>query len=419
MKPSAKPWGRGAAPALALLFAVNLLNYVDRYVITSLFPILKGEFGLTDRQLGLLASAFLLVYTGISPLVGLVADRVRRKGIVAGGVALWSLATAGAAFAGSYATLFASRALVGIGEATFGTIGPTWIADLVPRDRRARALTAFYVATPVGSALGYILGGLVGVRWGWRAAFLLAGVPGLLLALGVLGLREPGRGATEPARGAAGPPTAADYARLARTPSYLVNVVGSTLYTFAIGGLSYWMPTFLVRVHGIGVDAAGFAMGALLVAGGLVGVLAGGWLGDLVHARTPRGHFLVSGAGMLLGTPFAVVALLADSLPLVYMAIFLAVVLLFLNTGPLNAVLVNVTRPEVRATAVALHIFVIHALGDVISPPLIGWVSDLDDLRTAVLLTPAAMALSGAVILGGTRWLPADLARLALPATRD
>jgi predicted MFS family arabinose efflux permease len=400
--------------ALGLLFAVNLLNYIDRYVIASLLPPIKAEFGVSDAQLGLLPFAFLLVYTAVSPLVGLAADRIPRKGLVAGGIALWSLATAGAAAAGSYGELFLTRALVGVGEASFGTIGPVWIADLVPRERRARALTTFYIATPVGSALGYLLGGLVGARLGWRAAFLVAGVPGVLLALGVLALREPARGATEVEGPSGRRPGRADYAALFRTRSYLYNVAGSTLYTFAIGGLSYWMPTFLVRVHGVPLDQAGFGMGLVVVLGGLLGVVAGGWLGDRAQARTASGHFLVSGWGMVAGTPFAVLAFVSHSLPVVYGAVFLAVVLLFLNTGPLNAVLTTVTRPEVRATAVAVHIFVIHALGDVLSPPLIGALSDESGLRTAVLVTtPVAMAAGGLVILAGARSLASDLSRLA------
>ncbi len=403
----------GVGAALAVLFAINLLNYIDRYVITALFPLLKDDFRLTDRQLGLLASAFLLVYTAVSPLVGLISDRMRRKGIMAGGMALWSLSTAAAAFAGSYGTLFLSRALVGVGEATYGTLGPTWIADLVPRERRARALTTFYVAIPVGSALGYMLGGFAGQRWGWRAAFLAAGLPGLLLLVAFLALQEPARGATEPAGGARSAPAARDYAALLRTPSYLYNMAGSSLFTFAIGGLSYWVPTFMVRIHGVPVEHAGLSVGAITVAGGLVGVLVGGWLGDLVQARMPSGHFVLSGAGLLLATPFAIAAALAPTATAAYLSIFAAEVLLFLNTGPLNAVLVNVTRPEVRGTAVAAHVFVIHALGDVISPTLIGAVSDTAGLRAGVLVTPAAMAAAGVVLLAGARHLPADLARLA------
>ncbi|HWP34199.1 MAG TPA: MFS transporter, partial [Thermodesulfobacteriota bacterium] len=174
--------------ALALLFAVNLLNYLDRYVVPPLVPLLQADFALSDRELGLLASAFLLVYTALSPLVGLAADRMRRKGLLAAGVALWSLATAAAAFAGSYPALLATRALVGIGEATFGTLAPTWIADLVPPERRGRALAVFFVAMPLGGALGYVVGGAVGGTLGWRPAFLVAGLPGLLLAAAVLRL---------------------------------------------------------------------------------------------------------------------------------------------------------------------------------------------------------------------------------------
>ncbi|HWP35339.1 MAG TPA: MFS transporter, partial [Thermodesulfobacteriota bacterium] len=229
----------------------------------------------------------------------------------------------------------------------------------------------------------------------------------------VLRLPEPPRGGAERPLGGAAQPTRADYAALLRTPSYRYAVAGYTLFNFAVGGLSYWMPAFLVRLHGVPVAEAGVTVGAITVLGGLVGVLAGGWLGDRVQARAAGGYFLVSGAGMLLATPVAVFALLAPDAASVYPAILLAEILLYLNTAPLNAVVVNVTRPQVRATAIALHTFVIHALGDVISPPLIGHLSDRIGLRPATLLTAVAIALSGLVLLAGARHLPADLARMA------
>ncbi len=180
--------------ALVLLLAVNLLNYIDRQVLYAVFPLIKVDLRLTDTELGLLGSAFILCYMLSAPVFGWIGDRMRRVGIWAAGLAMWSLATLGVALATDYRALLAARTAVGVGEASFGTVSPALLSDYFPRERRGRVMALYMLAIPVGSALGYLMGGLLGQRFGWHSAFLIVGVPGLLLVLPVWLLREPGAG---------------------------------------------------------------------------------------------------------------------------------------------------------------------------------------------------------------------------------
>ncbi|MGH7377013.1 MAG: spinster family MFS transporter [Candidatus Methylomirabilales bacterium] len=397
---------------LTLLCAINLLNYVDRYLPFAVFPQLQTAFSLSDTRLGLLGSAFMIMYLLAAPVFAPLGDRWRRGRLVALGVALWSAATVGTGLARSYGQLFAARALVGIGEASFGTVGPTLIADAFPPERRGMMLSLFYMAIPVGSAIGYLIGGLVGEAWGWRAAFYVAGPPGLLLAAAAWGLREPARPAWS--RPPAPPPrTRAAFRTLLHNRSYLLNTAAMTAMTFALGGLAAWLPTYFIRVHGFSLGTANLAIGAITVVAGLGGTLLGGWGGDRLLQRTRKAYFLVSGWGLLISAPAAVLAIAATDPWLAFGAIFVAEVLVFLNTGPLNALIVAVTPPGIRARAFGLNIFAIHAFGDALSPALLGLVSDLTDLSTALTLPAAFLAAAGLLCLWGARGLPADMAAAA------
>jgi MFS transporter, Spinster family, sphingosine-1-phosphate transporter len=382
--------------ALSLLLAVNLLNYIDRQVLFAVFPLIKSDLGISDTALGFLGSAFMLSYMLIAPLFGWLGDHWSRVKLASSGLVIWSLATALAGFAPGYRTLLAARATVGVGEASFGTVSPGLIADFFSKEQRGRVLSWFYVAIPVGSALGYLLGGVLGERFGWHAAFLMVGLPGLLLALPIALLRTPARGGSpdsEPERVAGQP--AAGYLSLFRNRSFLYNTLAMATMTFAIGGLAQWMPSFLYRVHAVGVEKGNTLFGATTVVAGIVGTLAGGWLGDRWQKKSSKGYLLVSGWGFLIGTPFAAWAILAQSLSGCMAATFVAEFFLFLNTGPLNTVIVNVSRPAIRAMAFAVNIFFIHALGDAISPSILGWLSDHWGLRNSLLVTPFVMALAG------------------------
>jgi MFS family permease len=397
--------------ALGLLLAVNLLNYIDRQVLFAVFPLIKIDLRLSDTALGFLGSAFMLSYMLFAPLFGWLGDHWSRARLAAGGLVIWSIATALAGFAPGYRTLLGARATVGIGEASFGTVSPGLITDFFPREHRGRVLSWFYVAIPVGSALGYLFGGMLGQRFGWHTAFLLVGVPGLLLAIPIALMRTPPRGGVDAASPAEQEKASGGYAALFGNRSFVYNTLAMSAMTFAIGGLAQWIPSFLDRAHSLNVAKANTLFGATTVLAGILGTLAGGWLGDFWQKRNGKGYLLISGWGFLIGTPFAAWAILSPGLTGCMSAIFIAEFFLFLNTGPLNTVIVNVTNPAVRAMAFAVNIFFIHALGDAVSPSILGWLSDQWGLRYALLITPCAMMLAGLFCFICGRFVEHDMAR--------
>jgi MFS family permease len=397
--------------ALGLLLAVNILNYIDRQVLFAVFPLIKIDLRLSDTALGFLGSAFMLSYMLLAPLFGWLGDHWSRTKLASGGLVVWSLATALAGFAPGYRTLLAARATVGVGEASFGTVSPGLIADYFSKQRRGRVLAWFYVAIPVGSALGYLLGGVLGQRYGWHAAFLLVGVPGLLLSIPIALLRTPPRGGATALPQTPKGKISAGYAALFKNRSFVYNTLAMAAMTFAIGGLAQWIPSFLYRAHSLDVAKGNTLFGATTVLAGILGTLAGGWLGDRWQKQSGKGYLLISGWGFLIGTPFAVWAILASGLTGCLSAIFIAEFFLFLNTGPLNTVLINVTNPAVRAMAFAVNIFFIHALGDAVSPSFLGWLSDQWGLRSALLIAPLAMVLAGIFCFICGRFVVQDMAQ--------
>jgi MFS family permease len=392
-----------AFSVLIVLTAINFLNYLDRYVLSAVLEDVKAELVLGDAQSGALGSVFMVVYMLAAPLGGYYGDRFNRNRIAAVGVALWSLATLGTGFANDYPTLLAMRALVGIGEAGYATVAPSIIADLFEPDERGRRLAIFYLAIPMGSALGYLVGGWVGEMWGWREAFWVAGVPGLAFALVAAWMPEPTRGAHD--RGQEGEQLAVwpSLGRVFRSPAWRINTAGTALMTFAMGGLAFWMPSFLVRTHELELGEANTIFGGLTVVAGLVGTLVGGYLGDRAQRRNEGGYFKVSGIGLLFGAPFALALPYMPVTTAVFACVFAAELLLFLNTGPLNAALVACVPARLRASAVAINVFFIHLLGDAFSPTLMGVVSEWKDLSLAVALTSVPIAVGGIVLLLGAR----------------
>jgi len=399
--------------AVALLFGVNFLNYIDRYVIAAVLPLIQQDFHLDDARARYVLSMFVVVYMAASPFTGVIGDRWPRRYLVGTGVLLWSLATIATGFATSYHHLLVARSFIGVGEAGFGAVSPTIISDLFPRERRGRVLSFFFVAIPVGSALGYILGGAVGMSYGWRAACFIAGAPGIILGLLAFRMAEPARGQGDGVVSEEHPFEWRSALGLLRNRTFVLTMLGMSAMTFALGGMASWMPTFLSRVKGLSLGAANTGFGLLTVGAGLAGTFLGGWLGDRLLRRTSTAYLLVSGAGMVLAIPFAYVGFTAAR-PEVYLpAFFVAEVLVFLNTGPANAVFVNVALPEVRATGIAISIFVYHLLGDVPSPILIGKASVwTGSLQTALLFTLVAMGVSGLFYLLGMRSLGRDTARV-------
>lgn len=397
----------GARYALALLLAVNLLNYIDRQALYAVFPLIKADLRLSDTALGFLGSAFMLCYMLAAPFFGRLGDRSNRARLAAGGLVVWSLATALSGMAASYRMLLAARSLVGVGEASFGTVSPGLLADYVPSERRGRMLALFFLAIPVGSALGYILGGQLGQAFGWQTAFLLVGLPGLFLALPLYFLNDPRQSVSQ----TASLPRERIFPELRRfwlNRTYVYATLSMAAITFALGGLAQWVPSFLQRSFGLEVARGNTMFGMITVVSGIAGTLAGGWLGDRFQRRSATGYLYVSAAGFLLGAPLMILALTTSNLTLCLATIFAAELFLFLNTGPLNTTIVNVVAPGRRAMAFAVNIFVIHALGDAISPAIIGFLSDRWGLSPALLITPLAVLVAAGFALRGGRFVEGD-----------
>lgn len=391
---------RQAYFALGVLAFINMFNYVDRWVVAAVVESIKrSELALTDTELGLVGAGFIVVYTVTSPVFGTLGDRRRRPPLIALGVALWSLATALAGFARGFTSLFIARSTVGVGEAAYGTIAPAILSDLFPIEKRGRVLAVFFAAIPVGSAAGYVLGGFADHHFGWRAAFWIAGAPGLLLSLLVMLVKDPPRGlqdhvAVEPE---AQRHWSASYFELLRNKPYVLTALGYGAYTFALGGLAFWMPAFLERERGMGRQEATVTFGAIALATGFVGTFIGGWLGDLFLNRTRNSYLWVSGIATLLAAPFTFVALTHHTKSVYLTAIVIAEVLIFMSTGPVNSAIVNAVAPWKRATALGLSVLVMHLVGDIPSPPLIGWLSDATSLEHAFLLVPVAVLVAGVI----------------------
>lgn len=388
--------------ALIVLTALNLLNYVDRNVLFAVQPLVQDEFHLTNAQIGYLTSAFLGFYMIAAPFVGPLADRYSRKLIIVLGALFWSGLTLLTAVTHTYTELLIRHTLVGVGEATFVTIAPTFVADLFAERIRGRILGVFYLAIPVGSAAGYLLGGNLAPHYGWRFPFYVAAAPGFVLALAVLFLKEPERGQFDSLKET---PERGTVLGLARNPAFLTSTLGMAAMTFSLGGIQVWMPKFLYSERGYTLAGANFAFGIIIVVDGILASLAGGWLGDYLLRRMKSSYYLVSAASMLLGVPVMIVALFVRG-PLMIPAIGVAAFFLLLNTAPLNAAVINSVGGHIRATALAVNIFIIHILGDVPSPTMMGWVADKRSLQAAFILPVIAMGISSAILFYGMKFAP-------------
>ncbi len=395
---------RRATSLLVFFTAINMVNYIDRYVLAAVLVPLKADLGLTDKELGWLPWVFLVVYMLTAPLFGVLAERCSRTRLVAGGIAVWSLATAAGAFATGFWSMVLARSLVGVGEAAYATLGPAILSDIFPEEERAARFTWFYLAIPVGSALGFVLGGVVGGAWGWRASFLVAGLPGLLLALRMAKEADPPRGAMD--RGpdpGAGLPLGRRTRAIFRNRTWLACTASYVAYTFAMGALSFWAPTLLHRRFDVSLGEAGTVFGGMVVVAGLVGTFAGGIATDRLQHRFPDAGVFLSGTTLLVAAPLVAAGLRIGDKGLAYGAFFVAMVFLFVNTSPVNALTVSALPASQRATGTSLNVLLIHLLGDAISPLLVGAKSDAlghdgAALATAMAITVPALAVSGVAL---------------------
>jgi MFS transporter, Spinster family, sphingosine-1-phosphate transporter len=493
---SAGPGPAHAAPraglALALLLAINLFNYIDRQVLSAVLPKLELDATLFDPadpwlkfKLGWLTTAFFVSYMLFSPVFGRLGDTRSRWALAGVGVIVWSLASGASGLATGFVVLLLTRCLVGIGEAAYGPVAPAMLSDLYPERQRGRILAWFYMAIPVGSALGFVIGGAVADSvWGWRGAFQVVVVPGILLGVLCFFLREPPRLAE---KSEAFEPWGKVLRELSGIRSFVLCCAGMTCTTFVLGGVAAWAPYYIFErearfqitpkalddlaalkttaetplvdpqvieklrplagpdvldtpgmkrklaestltreereqyqsrifdavtaPNSISLSSVGTVFGAIVVVSGLVATLFGGWLGDKLRDRVRGSYFQVSGWGALVSFP-AFVGMLYTPFPYAWGLVFVTVFFLFVNTGPANTVLANVTRHRIRATAFAINILVIHALGDVISPPIIGIIADLSELGTALFIVSFLILAGGMLWLMGARYLDAETHRV-------
>lgn len=392
----------GATTALILLTALNFVNYIDRYILPGVQEMVKGEFHASDAEIGSLTTWFMLAYICAAPITGWLGDRFPRKPLVVFGAIFWSSMNLLSATVHTFGALNLRHAALGLGEASFGIFAPAILSDFFPAQERNRVLTIFNLAIPVGAALGYLIGGMVGSHWGWRAPFYVSAVPGILFALMILFLmREPERGASEVEKTKIGK---ADLLALVTNRAYLSSIFGYAFITFCMGGLSWWMPSFLHRVNGYSLGQAGFTIGAITAVTGIVGTATGGWIASRLMKRNSSALYLVSAFGCLSSIPFALMTFFGPSwatLP----SLAGAEICLFLGTGPINAATVNAVTAANRASALAGQLLLIHLLGDMPSPLVIGLVSDHSNLRLGMGITTLALVIAGVILLAGGRFV--------------
>jgi len=390
-------WG-----ALAILTALNLFNYIDRSVLYAVQELLKEQFHRSDASFGMLTSVFFIFYMCAAPFMGPLAKRFARKPVIVVGALVWSGATLLTAVTHSFNGLLIRHTLVGIGEASFVILSPVFVADMFPEEQRGRVMGIFYLAIPVGTALGYVIGGILGPKYGWQVPFYVGAAPGIILALLFLFIPEPPLGQFDPREHR---PDRDTLRGLVGNPAFLTATLGMAMMTFALGGLQVWMPTFLHRVHGYTISGANQLFGLSTAANGLVASVAGGYLSDYLLRYTRTAHYLVSAVSLAMGIPAMWMALFTSGHTMIA-GIFVAEFLLLLNTGPLNAAVINSVSAPIRAMALAVNIFIFHLLGDIPSAWLIGYMSDRYSLQLAFVAPVVAIALSSVSLFYGMKFAP-------------
>lgn len=395
--------------ALGVLTLVYVLNFLDRVLVYILFPPIKAELGLTDFQLALLGTtSFVIFYTLLGIPFGRMADRVKRKWLIAAGLAVWSLFSGLTGFAGGFWSLFLCRVMVGVGEATLGPAALSLLSDYFPPRLRATVQSIYSSGIAVGGGLAFFLGGQIGAAWGWRWAFYLLGFPGLLMCLFVLSLREARRGQTEGA--AAARHGADDWKFLFRSPALRYHYAGYALFGLASNQLSIWGPTFFNRVHGFGLPLIGAWAGVLSVAAGVPGTVAGGVLADLLRRRGPGGRMLFSALGALVSVPLWLLLLFSGNVSLLILSNFVLLGVALMWLGPAAADVHDIAGPHLRGLGIGIYFFTVNVAAYGVGAPLVGRASDLlgatadpPMMRYALLLCPAAAALSALLLWLGSR----------------
>ena len=408
-------WRARPGVLFSILFAINVLNYTDRFVLPAVASSIKLEFSLSDTQVGLLGTAFLLVYAIAALPAGTFADRYRRTTLIGWGVAFWSVATLLTGITQNFAQLFGVRALLGIGEATYFPPSTTLLADAYSQRGRARMMSWWGTTTPLGVFLGFGIGGAVGGLFGWRSAFYVTAIPGLILAVLITLLRNPTRGASEVLTNQDdGSSPLRVVVQLLSVRTLSTAILAQALSFFVLGGVSFWVPTYLALYFQQNATQAGILSGAVIVLGAGLGTIGGGYLADLLLGRGyASARLLVPAAGFLASAPFIAAALQAATLPTFLILMFFAAGFLQASSGPLSALSQDVIVPARRARAVAISLLLTHLLGDAFAPFAIGSLSDaLGSLQQALLITSVTIVAAAAVGFIGCRFVAGDRERV-------
>ena len=430
-KPGADTYvtGRGAAWfAFAMTLTLMLFDYIDRQVIVSLFPHMKADWGLSDKELGALVSVVsITVALGALP-VALIADRASRVRSIVVMATAWSLATISCMFTRNYGQLLAARAVVGVGEAGYGSVGAALIASVFPARMRGTLLAAFFATASVGSVLGVLLGGLIAARWGWQAAFGVVGFPGLALALLYLKVRDYKTVALTPTLDQATRSTGSTVAfvakSLARSRTMLWVCLGGAAQLVVVSAVWSWLPSFLNRYHGLPPEQAAVRAALVVLAGALGSVVWGGVV-DRVGSRRPRRKLLTVAVIcvatlLVLVSAFAGTGSAAAAAPAQFGWIALGGFLMTGSVGPVSAVVIDVIHPGVRATGASVLALFQNLFGLAAGPFIVGVLSDSLGLATALTLIPAFGALAAVFFVLASRSYEADVQRVvSVPVAAD
>lgn len=404
---------RSGWPLFAAMFALMVLNFIDRQVIVSMFPHLREEFRLTDGQLGGLVSVVAVAIAIFTVPIAVAADRYGRMRSVFAMACVWSLATIACGWATTAAQLTAARAVVGIGQAAFGAVGAAILASAFPERQRSTVLGAFLAAAVLGSVLGVAVGGAIAERYGWRAAFMIAGFPSLAMALVLLAFGDSGPGPGRPA------PERVSLRRIAaelrRPPTFAIVCLAAGLQLFTVAAVYAWLPTFLHRVYGLAPAEAG-ARAALVILAGGVGTVLWGALADRLGARSlawklrlpavlaiATSVVFVTGFAWMPEGPWQLAAIVAGAL------------MMTCSIGPAAAVVIDVVPSAVRASAASVLALAQNLVGLALGPLVAGWLSDRHGIATALAIVPAASVLAAAAFVAASRSYAFDRAEAAAP----
>ncbi|MEZ0390720.1 MAG: spinster family MFS transporter [Pseudobdellovibrionaceae bacterium] len=387
-----------ARKALVFLTAVNYFNYIDRFILAAVLSSIKADLGLSDFQAGLLATAFMIPYMFTAPIFGWLADTRSRSKILSLGIGLWSVATFVTGYAKNFVVMMTSRFFLGVGESAFTSVSIPFLSEHFPPEKRGRILAIFSSGLPVGAALGYVLGGFLGSTVGWRNAFYIVGFPGLFLAAAVWFLKDPRASHNKEQYD-----FKAVFKFIAGSKYYLSAVGGYCAYTFVVGGVAHWIPTYVQRTYEVSQLHANTIFGGIAVVSGLIGTLAGGWIGDSLEKRKKEGHLKTCAISMFLALPFFYLCMQAETMNSFIVFLTITQLLFFTSTSPINVALLKVPA-TFRNSAMAISIFLCHILGDAISSPLIGKFSDMTgSLKSGILICAPVLLLSSALWWWGSR----------------